>query len=299
MKFVIYTHRYNENSGGLIVLHYLCHVLNSLGYEAYLWPSYRPVFDNKRAFSSFLNILKYHRKELHRPFKVNRNWNTPVLKTIKGFDDAIVIYSEIVDGNPLQLKNIVRWLLHKPGFHSGRINFNKDELIFGYGEKFSTVDYPITENNTLHLTYIMTDVYTQINFGNRSGSCYMIRKGINKKFVHKKDSLLVDGMSHKELNDIFNQKKYFISYDPYTYYSIYASLCGCISIVIPDIDVTKEQWHPRIEDTYGLSYGMDDIEYAVASRKKMLEIIKKQQDLNIKSVNDFVIKCQNYFFVKC
>ena len=50
MKFVIYTHRYDVNSGGLIVLHFLCHMINTLGYEAYLWPAYRPIFKKKQTF---------------------------------------------------------------------------------------------------------------------------------------------------------------------------------------------------------------------------------------------------------
>ncbi|MFW2602026.1 hypothetical protein [Aliarcobacter butzleri] len=298
MKFIIYTHRYNVNSGGLIVLHFLCHLLNSLGEEAYLWPSYRPIFDIKKPFKSLIQILKYYKKELHRPFAINENWNTPILKNKKEVDNSIVVYPEIVKNNPLGAKYVVRWLLHKPGFHDGKVNFGKNELIFGYGEKFSTFEYPITKSNTLYLTYIMTDIYKQTNFSNRQGSCHMIRKGRNKNFVHEKSSLLVDGMTHEELNRIFNQKKYFISYDTYTYYSIYASLCGCISIVIPDDGISKTEWHPKIEDTYGLAYGIDDIEYAKNTKQKMIEYIKLQENYNMISVKNFVEKCNNYFYNK-
>ena len=297
MKFVIYTHRYDVNSGGLIVLHFLCHILNTLGHEAYLWPSYRPIFKKKEPFKSLIRFLKYYKKELHRPFTINKNWNTPILKNIYEFEDIIVVYSEIVDGNPLELKNVVRWLLHKPGFHDGKINFNKNDFIFGYGEKFSTFEYPIKEINTLYLTYIMTDIYYQTNFDDRQGSCHMIRKGNNKKSIHPKDSLLVDGMTHEELNKIFNEKKYFISYDSYTFYSIYASLCGCISIVVPEEGVTKEEWHPKIEDRYGLAYGFDDIEYAKDTKHKMIRYVNEQQELNLKSVKYFAESCKKYFSI--
>lgn len=295
MKFIIYSHRYDINSGGLIVLHFLCHLLNNLGYEAYLWPSYRPIFNSKRPIKSLGQFVKYYRKELHRSFTVNKNWNTPVAKNRQVLDNAIVVYSEIVDGNPLNVKNVVRWLLHTPGFHNKKVKFSPNEMIFGFGEKFSTQEFQINKDNLLTIFYIMTDIYKQTNFNDRVGSCHMIRKGKDKEFVHEKDSLLVDGMSHEELSEIFNQKKYFISYDPYTYYSIYASLCGCISIIIPDNGVKKEQWHPKVEDTYGLAYGLDDIEYAEKTKRLMLEYIEKQQNENIKSVENFILECDKYF----
>jgi hypothetical protein len=295
MKFVIYTHRYDVNSGGLIVLHFLCHMINTLGYEAYLWPAYRPIFKKNKPFKSIIKVIKYYRKELHRPFTVNKNWNTPILKNKKALEDSIVIYSEIVEGNPLQSNNIVRWLLHKPGFHSGKVNFNKNDLIFGYGEKFSTARYPITKSNTLYLTYLLTDIYKQTNFSKREGTCHMIRKGKNKKNIHDINSLLVDGMTHEELNKIFNEKKYFISYDTYTYYSIYAAICGCTSIVIPDIGISKEEWHPKVEETYGISYGLDDLKYAENTKHLMIKYIENQQKENINSVKNFIKLCEDYF----
>ena len=295
MKFIIYTHRYDVNCGGLIVLHFLCHILNSLGYEAYLWPSYRPIFNFKKSLKSLGKFLKYYKKELHRPFAVNKNWNTPVVQKKLELKKTIVIYPEVVDGNPLNAKNIVRWLLHKPGFHSGKINYGLNDMIVGFGEKFTTKDFPVYKDNLLTIFYIMTDIYKQTNFQERSGGCHMIRKGKYKQFVHEKNSLLVDGMPHEELAKIFNKKKYFISYDPYTYYSTYASLCGCISIVIPDDGVTKEEWHPKVEDTYGLAYGLNDIDYALKTKHLMLEYIEKQQNENIKSVEKFAQQCQEYF----
>lgn len=295
MKFIIYASRYTVDSGGTIVLHMLCHILNTLGYSAYMWPVYKPVFNKQHPVKSFLLFFKYIRKSIHRKYSTNPSWNTPQASYSDLNDEPIVIYSEIVDGNPLGVKNIIRWLLHKPGFHNKSVKFTTEELIFGFGEKFSTEQYPITQTNTLLLFYIMKDIYKQTNFKERAGSCHMIRKGKNKKLVHKSGSLLVDGMTHEELAKIFNEKKFFISYDPYTYYSIYAALCGCISIVIPDENTSKEEWHPKLEDTYGLAYGLDDIDYATRTRPLLLEYIKQQEKENIISVENFVIQCENYF----
>lgn len=294
IKFIIYAYRYDINSGGTIVLHFLCHLLNTMGYQAYLWSNYKPIFDSKKPFKSIGQFLKYYRKELHRPFVLNHNWNTSLAKK-DDLKDAIVIYPEIVDGNPLRVNNVVRWLLHKPGFHSGKVNFDNNDLIMGYGERFSTEQFTIDKNNLLVISYVMTDIYKQTNFGEREGSCHMIRKGTNKKIIHENDSVCVDGLSHEDLAKIFNEKKYFISYDPYTYYSIYASLCGCISVIVPDDGVTKEQWQPKEEDRYGLSYGISDINYAIETRGLMLENIKIQENENIKSVKNFIELCRKHF----
>ena len=80
-------------------------------------------------------------------------------------------------------------------------------------------------------------------------------------------------------------------------YSIYASLCGCISIVVPEEGVTKEEWHPKIEDRYGLAYGFDDIEYAKDTKHKMIRYVNEQQELNLKSVKYFAESCKKYFSI--
>jgi hypothetical protein len=39
-KFIIFSGSYSEDSGGTVVLHQLCHLLNTNGYEAYLYPAF-------------------------------------------------------------------------------------------------------------------------------------------------------------------------------------------------------------------------------------------------------------------
>lgn len=297
MKIIIYAYRFDENSGGKIVLHQLCHLLNEMGIEARLWENYRLIFDKKNIIKSLFGFLKYFRKTIHRRFTVNKNWNTPIA-TKEDIKDAIVIYPEIVEGNPLNAKYVVRWLLHKPGFHNGKVEYNKDDLIVGYGKNFSTEEYEITDENLLTITYVMTDIYKQTNFDKRTGSCYMVRKGTNKEFVHDKDAICVDGYSHEELAKVFNKVDTFISYDTYTFYSKYAALCGCKSIIIPDENVSKKEWHPNESKWYGLSYGLDDIEYALQTKDKMIENIKEQEQDNVNQVKNFVKLYKGYFVDK-
>ena len=85
------------------------------------------------------------------------------------------------------------------------------------------------------------------------------RKGKHKNIQHNlKDSIQVDGMSHRELADIFNSIEVFINYDEYSAYSRFAALCGCRVIIIPNEGITKQDWMPEEYQRYGLSYGFND-----------------------------------------
>lgn len=297
MKFIIYAFRYSENSGGNIVLHYLCHILNTLGYDAKIWPNYKPIFDITRPIMSILKFLKYYKKELHKKFSLNENWMTPIATSEDLIeDDIVIIYPEIVKGNPLKGKQVVRWMLHKPGFHTSDVNFGCNDLIFFYSTAFMTDNFKNT--NILNIFYIMSDVYKNENFGERTGTCYMVKKGIGKSFIHTKDALCVDGYSHYRLSEAFNRYKFFISYDSYTTYSRYAALCGCVSIVVPDDGVDKNEWHPTEENRYGLAYGLEDINYALDTLPLLNDLVTKQHKNNILGVKEFVDKCKNYFIYK-
>ena len=87
----------------------------------------------------------------------------------------------------------------------------------------------------------------------------------------------------------------FISYDTYTAYSRFASLCGCDSIVIPDEGVTLDQWYANPQDRYGVSYGFDGIEEARATRSKMRERILAQEEKSLNTVRVFISETQNLF----
>lgn len=121
-NFIIYAPAYKDDSGGIIVLHKLCHLLNELGHQAYLWPN---------QFGVRPTLWKKIKRSLKKfPYHTNSEYNTPIANKSLFHENSIVVYSEVDYGNPLAAKNVVRWLLHKPGFHTGVINYGKNELTF-------------------------------------------------------------------------------------------------------------------------------------------------------------------------
>ena len=131
-KFLIMAPPYSENDGGGIVLHKLCDELNRLGCDAYLIPmGVNFEFDFNHFSKSILKIAG----GLSRYFKkltLNPIFKTPVmaLADVKklNLDDWLVVYPETVFGNPVQARHVVRWFLHHPGFHTGKIFFGTNEL---------------------------------------------------------------------------------------------------------------------------------------------------------------------------
>lgn len=115
--FYIYTPAYLEQSAGLRALHYLCHALNSIGFNAWLVIS--SVHNPKNSTTSgFLLTPTLDKKTAKLHFE---NQMIP-----------IVIYSETVIGNPLNAQYVVRWLLNYPGDLGGPTNFAKNEFILSY-----------------------------------------------------------------------------------------------------------------------------------------------------------------------
>ncbi|MDP3588625.1 MAG: hypothetical protein Q8R58_11285 [Sulfuricurvum sp.] len=296
MKFIIVAPGYDDNAGGIVVLHQLCDRLNNLGHKAYLWPFFKPSLDFTNPFKSIYLFFRYFRKQIKYGFKKNPKLYTPTA-SYRDLEDAIIVYPEVIVGNPLNAKRVARWLLHKPGFNNGgKIDFGTYDLFFYYDKAFDDSRYNFHPDNHLHIISQRSDVYRIANNGTRKGSCYLLRKGYKRELVHDTtNSRLIDGLSHEDTAQVFNQVEYCISYDTYTMYNVYAAMCGCIPVVIPEKGITKEQWQPNEENRYGIAYGFDDVEYAVQTRPLLLQHIEKQERESNESVMHFVEKCKTYF----
>ncbi len=213
-------------------------------------------------------------------------------------DSSIVIYPEVVSGNPLNAKNVVRWFLNTPGEISGSVNFGnpEDELFFYYAKSFvgSFKDYfkkiEKYESRELFVLDILWDIYKDrgIPLEKRRLKCHMFRKYQNQPFVHDRDSICIDGLPHEKIAKIFSKSKFFISYDLYSFYNIYAALCGCIPIVVPKKGLSKEEWMKHEDVRYGIAYGFEEVEHAIKTRKKLIEHLKYREKKSLDSVKNFI-----------
>ncbi len=304
-KFIIFAGSYSEDSGGTVVLHQLCHLLNTNGYEAYLYPAFKTaILHQEKWFKPLMSILYASFKAKYlRPLKTLSNLKTPIFTkdTNKIEDEYIVIYAEGVTGNPLNAKNVVRWLLHKPGYNYKGVFFGNSELIFSYNPDYSfdfSLPFSKLANTRLYIPLANLHHYNQnpgLPYEQRAGVAYCIRKGKGKAFVqdHKND-ILIDGLTHSEIASIFRRVKAFISYDTRTAYSVFASICGADSVIIPDQGTSIYEWAPE-ELRNGLSYGFENISWARKTRHHLIDMVQKDIEETNQIVNEFVSEVNEYF----
>jgi hypothetical protein len=214
-------------------------------------------------------------------------------------EDVIVIYPEVTLGNPLNAKNVARWILYKVGFNGGNANLHgSNDLIFGFKKEYSCDKCIIDEFNLIKVFHVMDDVYMNYNQNPRTESCFMIRKG--KKWhssfnQHPNDSIDIKGLSHQAISKVFNRCHTFYSYDPHSTYSKYAALCGCDSIVIPPANLKSQDWVLSDHDRYGVAFGEKDIERARSTKCLLIDYINNQKLQNINNAKKLVKLCESHF----
>jgi hypothetical protein len=290
--FIIYASSFNEAVGGTLVLHELCARLNRLGYRASIWPA------GKLSSLSRIEpraLFGYLRRGGARGFDPSPHRNPIASKA--DLDGAIVVYPEVVSGNPLGGGRVVRWLLNKPGFFFPSIRFGQDDAFFFFMAAFNDPAINPNPDNLLRVMY-RHPAYRRINVGPREGACYIVRKGAGRPLDrHPPGAVAIDAMSHEEKAATFNRCSTLYSYDPYTFYTSYAAICGCVPIVVPMKGVSKSEWVGEPVLALGHAYGDEEaeVEWAIATRGAMLEALDRRFDEDNELVHRFVKVCLEHF----
>jgi hypothetical protein len=267
---------FNATDGGNVVQYHLAQILEDRGMTVRMYPSFG-YFPDCPIFNKFYDNAN--------DFPID--------------DNCVVIYCEGIQGNPLNAKYVVRWMLSELGQNVpyDRVNdWGKDELVYHFNTEIKFKNHPEKVGNiykTLTTIYASPQIQNRQN-PNRSGWCHTFRKThIHKTdwipFLHPNDSFQFHH-SHDDTTmdgaiDIFNKHQYFVSYDPLTFLYCIAPLCGCVSIVLPIQGKSKIEWlymtgfaeymqAKQIDYIYGIAYGMEEFEWA----KNTVHAFKEQFD---------------------
>lgn len=294
-RYVIYSPPFKEDGGGVVVLQKLCELLIEEGWGAFVWYWEKPAPAQLTSPPAYWQLARYLARKILRPETLRVPPGSRIARW-SDLDDAIVVYPEIVSGNPLGARRVARWFLNKPGAITGEVNYGPRELYFYYLEHFNDWELNPHWENRLNVVNVRRDIYQMVNDGDREGTCYLVRKGADRNLdQHEPGAICIDGMSHCEVARVFNQCRYFVSYDLYSMYSRYAAMCGCIPVVIPRGGLPKEEWRPEIGTRYGIAYGWDDIDWAVRTRDDMLQYLDDCEREGRNSVRNFIAKTSRFF----
>lgn len=209
-----------------------------------------------------------------------------------GFNDLITIYPEITKGNPLNSKNVVRWILYntRPEIEE---TWSSSDFYFYFSEFFNTTR--IEDKKILTCVDFKLDLFCDKN-QQREGYCHIARyHKVNipdylLKEKYNSEDLFKGHMQNgwEWLVNKLNTKKYFITYDQATYYSVIAAMCGCISIILNHDDDKKYKKEIPPSHKYGIAYGFEEIDSSIKTRKLIKPYLKKMENDSIKTVKNFV-----------
>ncbi|UYO53625.1 hypothetical protein [Rhodopseudomonas palustris] len=272
---------FDDQSGGCIVLHYLVHRLRSMGIKAYVFPiETLSEMSLLRRLGRALTIRREHSSG-RSPFRTHPALDTP-LAPLWALWRGIVVYPEIVSGNPLGCAHVARWILYTPrGFGVGE-DFAKpipgEEVFFFQLPFIEHIDW-IPRENALRLQWHRDDIFNDPGPVERTEICRMIRKGAataDSPPPGAEGATLLDGKSNEEIAEVFKRARLFYCHDPYTMYCDYAALCGCLPIVVPPPGLSPTDW--RLEaDRLGIAYGdsPEQLEWAARTRSGLFDRIKE------------------------
>ena len=193
----------------------------------------------------------------------------------------------------------VRWILAPVGISVNETITNywgKNDLVFNYGPTDKSI--PLTNILQVLQNPIVgdeTDIPPEVitNQKGRDGAMWMLRKA--KPYEHMMDLTMVDKfddvrVKHKEKPNVtdFLEYEYFLSYDPYTFYSYIAAMVGTVSIVVPMPGLSsRKEWElSTFMGAYiklfggnipGVAYGLDqnEIDYARRTMSQTREFLFK------------------------
>lgn len=266
----IYAPPYNSTSGGIIALHKLAHNLTLLGERAIL------VSNSKNP--EWLGEIQ-HDSEPRDP-------------------NGIAIYPEIAIGNPYNMKTVVRFILNTPGVMGGDGIYESTDLVYKYANYFKAPDESKVKGELRALDlkldkFIDKKAHTQ-------EVCYMVRKGAQKpRNQHPTNAICIDDYGSKGgdgyLVEIFNRCSTFISYDHANFCSSLAALCGCDSIVIPDGQMSGQEWKDKFPYfSYGVAYGHEDIEWTKSTKDKLRERLVQLEQETMEQTRKLIQDCNGY-----
>lgn len=265
--YLIVAPHYAYQCGGIKTLHRLCHLLNSKGQEAYITGTNSPENFNVKSFN---NLNLDQQKDLQK--------------------NGVVVYPEIIAGNPLNFRYVARLDLAPP-CHS----YHSNELVFMQEDTLRDCS---TAKDILTVTYV-EDFFKLPEVDNRTKKCFWVGKGGENSYPDITSDCIEITPSwpfpRTELAKLFQESQVFYTYDNLTALTIEARLCGCPIIVLKNIVLSKENFLKNPFSTHAIGFiednpNIDKLKLEIPLMLENYEQFKIKLD---KQLTNFINKTQS------
>lgn len=185
-------------------------------------------------------------------------------------------------------------------FNKGvNVNYGK-EILQIYKNKINALEKKIQNNNS---PVFFSKYINELNTLTRSKPDLSSNSVIREFLSYKFKSMGYDHIEHQPSSTIFmhyfQTKDYFLSFDPFTFMSIIASLSGCVSVV-------KKIWGLNFDDwvngdpfnKYGVAYGNEGVKHALETHHLLLPHITEMYNQNENNVLNFITSIETRFNIK-
>lgn len=273
-SYTIVTPAYGR-SAGVRVLHTLCHELNELGFVAKL-------------------VLMGGGVPPH----TNPKFNTPCLLKQENqyLDESIVIYPEVISGNPLGAKNVVRYILNREGYINGQsMDSEENDFILSYSRAF------VKAHQTLFIPVIDLNEFRFEEDSVRDQNMLWIGKGKVEDLSGVPKGLV--GITSnwpetpRDMAVNFKRTKFLYSFDFMSSINIEAVMCGAVTVLFG-----KDKWGRKDLEFFELGVGgfafgdsPSEIDRAIKSRGEQIDKVRQYTSEIRGRVLNFVDATQSYF----
>jgi hypothetical protein len=96
------------------------------------------------------------------------------------------------------------------------------------------------------------------------------------------------------LAEMFNKHEVFFTYNTQTFISVLAALCGCISVILPHPNTSKEKLEKIPQNKYGVAYGFEDIQHSIDTLPLVKENLESLLQDHKKHLKQFTSDCYTW-----
>lgn len=285
-KFIVVSPQptYIEHIGGVTVAHTLAHKLQLAGEEVYLYAdSTNP---------------KYNIKCIPHGSIFDLDQDNTIVILIAGAGDHTFLPN--IPTFLIEAKHVVRWQVN----HQTK-EYPKHNKFYKFHTYWDTYDTQKIDGQ-LSVIEIHDDVFYNKGL-ERTGNCFLEKGNLDEqieRMVHHPNDICIDRYLYTMpdnkkihfLSDLFNRCKLFISYTPLTFCSVLASMCGCVSIVIPKKNFDKEKWRSEIWCAkYGTGVGIEEMDWSMKTLPLVPSMIDEYVNIEQpRQINQFIKDCYQW-----